>query len=910
MYKRVVWFFTLSLLTVSYLVIFRNLFSNFPIAWGDGPYFYPENLKELFSKPFVWDIRNSNFGSDQSSIIWLYIPTFIIGLVFNIFNIGSEYSIKFLFYFLPAVLSIIGAYFFIDKYIKDKWPKLLGVILYSLNSYVLLLFDGGQLGVVLAYSLFPFVSLAFINLIESVSFKNSLFLFLSILIISNVDLRVTILAIVFPLLLKLTETIFSNKDILYSFWNQKRSVDKGFKILGVVTFFVVGLSLINSFWLIPILRSQQGVANLTSTNNLISLLDSLLLFQPHFPLNEFGRVTAAPFYYALLPLLILLGGFIKGSKFFNVFTVLFLLFVFLAKGESDPLGQIYTWVFDSIPFGVAFRDSTKFYIPLLLSASVLLSLSSEGLIKCLKGKLKEYSHLFYFIIVIFLLLLIHPAIFGGLSGALSSKQEYFKKKTENYYQLYNFLNKDKGFFRTVWFDEKPPLGFADWNHPSISANRLYQEKPFASMIEGNYDLYYFIHDPKLIDWFKLLGVKYAFFPENERKKIKSDKEVYNQKLFLDFTEDIAGFKKINSNIRAFQLEDPNPHIFSLSKIIAVAGDYSIYSYLEDNIPFDLSKNGFLFLEDGVLNADQLLSLPKSSYMVIKKDREDLADIVMPFLQKEFIDISNYSSNQWGLIQAGQFLDAKNELLKNGFKSFDTLFNRQLLYSTIKGEKYVSWIKPMQKGDYYLAVRFLSATDSSKLKLEFNNQENDLISDGQRFRWKLIGPLSLEKKPYQLIIENNGGFHAINILSLIKVSDYNVAITKANKIFSDSLEINPGNPGNLVKLNEELKSVNYQQINHSLVNPAEYIINPKDNTWIVFTEHYNKGWEIKGLSSSSSFPLYSNFNGFYVENIEGKNGFIYYKPQDTINLGLKISIVSLIMITVVTLPLYFWFKHKK
>jgi len=119
----------------------------------------------------------------------------------------------------------------------------------------------------------------------------------------------------------------------------------------------------------------------------------------------------------------------------------------------------------------------------------------------------------------YLVVLIFPAFNGQLTGVL--KAGSFNK---DHLVIRDNLIKEPNFLRTLWFPEAPPLAFRGKNKEALNADQLYKEKPFASMIIGEYDLFYFLHNRQLSDWFRLLGIKYAFFPENERKKVWTEKE--------------------------------------------------------------------------------------------------------------------------------------------------------------------------------------------------------------------------------------------------------------------------------------------------------------------------------------------------------------------------------------------------
>ena len=149
---------------------------------------------------------------------------------------------------------------------------------------------------------------------------------------------------------------------------------------------------------------------------------------------------------------------------------------------------------------MAFRDASKFYIPLILIGGLLLSFTLSGLEKIIRNK--KIWNIFILLIYGYLIILIYPAFLGNLRGVLGPQNVI----QENDYQLItNNLNKDQSFFRSLYIEEKPAKFFGTYEKPVISGNTLYKERPFASMIIGKYDLYNFLHDQQLKNWFNLFN---------------------------------------------------------------------------------------------------------------------------------------------------------------------------------------------------------------------------------------------------------------------------------------------------------------------------------------------------------------------------------------------------------------------
>lgn len=833
MLKHIGKFLPFLLIVLPYLFVFKAFFVSGPLVWGDAPYFFLENLHELFQKPLVWDFRNSNFGSSQAQVLWLYLPTFLMGFLAKL-GLNNDIAVRLIFYFPATMGAILGSWILIKKFVQNSLAATLGSILYTFNTYFLLLIDGGQIGSALSYGIFPISLCALLLLQEKFSAKNIFLATLSLFVLLNTDLRTAVLLLLVYLLLNLKKLLFSIKTI---------SLTLTFSLM------------LSAYWLVPFLFSKPEylTQSLSSDlpNNFFTFWNGFLLYNPHFPLNEFGKSTPIPWYFYLLPLLLI--------SHFRLF-VLFLFFVFLSSIPFGPLRGVFELIVNNIPFVFAFRDSTKFFIPAILIASILLA----------KTVARFKSNFVGVIVYLYLLLLILPSLTGGLTGVLAGREF-----GQDYQKIYGELNKDQNYFRSVWFPERPPLGFSASNKEGLSAGELYKERPFALMIEGTYDLFNFLHDSKLPSWFEILGVKYAFFPPDPRQKTTSAEDFKNRQLFLEFIETL-GFKKLDwgTSFPVYEVSAPREKIYGQEKIILVVGDGSFY----DN--FDFKKAGVLFLEDGLIDPAQLLSLPQDSSLLYF-NQSGQQDLILSFLQNYFLKSSNVQSNNWGKYQRDEILENRYELLQHGIKNLDFDFSQGIYFSSIKGEQLRFKVDIPQNDRYLLAIRSLAATDSAGIKVEFASLQKIIKNQGQKFKWDLIGPVELDKGSKFFSLQNLGGFQAVNVISLFTETDFNNAKNLSryliDKFYVDDLS--------RVSL-QNLKKINYQQ-----KNPTEYTLNLVDQKpqWIIFSDHFDKGWVLRG-SGAKSFPIYSMINGFWIDSPK-ETLTLYYSPQDLVMLGSWVSFIS-------------------
>lgn len=875
---------------IPFILVYRTFFINTYLAFGDAPYFYQENLKELFNKPLIWNDRNDNFGANQNYILWIFFPTFLYGVLHNFFNLQNDFLIRLVFLFPATLLSILGMWLFVGKFTKSSAIRLLGSMLYGFNTYFLLIIDGGQIGVALSYGLFPCTVFLLDKYLNTSNLKNYSLSLISLTTLFAADIRIFILLPIFLFIFFVFEQFTFNRLQLFASMSQIPRLIKN------LAFLFLPIILINLFWIIPLISNLQGTVNYfnnTNVINLITLTNSILLFQPHFPLNEFGHIFPTPFYFGLIPLLLLIGLFFadrtKDPRFTKKYLdliLMFLLFAFLAKGGSDPFGSIYTWILQYLPLGIIFRDSSKFFIPLIFSASCLLVLSIESLNRVLNRKLL-YS--LVAAIYIYLLLLIYPAVIGNLQGFLGGSNH-----SDDYRIVYNNIKDQPGFFRTLWFPERPPLAFSSWSKPALSANTLFKEKPFASMIQGNYDLFFFLHDPMLQDWLRLFGVKYVFFPEDFRKKVWTDQQKQDRNIFLNFADDIFAGLRLNwpTSFSGYEIKGGKDLIFTQKKVVLVVGGMDVYSYLKTAINLDISSNGFIFLEDGIVDPEKLISLSSQSAVLVFKDRSVL-DLTMSFLQNNFIDLNQIKQDSWGIYNAADYLKWKDGLQTHNIETSELGFNRDLIFSSVKGETTSLDINIVKDGDYYLAFRHIEASGSSLLKVDVAGVQQSFISSkSNSFKWDLIGPVFLVKGTHKLFLENLGDFEAVNAVALVTTQDMDLAKSKAMQLTNSIPLFDLSNTESIKQLQNSLSEPNNTNVTYSVIDPTNFklTLNENNPTWVIFSEHFDPRWKIVGNEELEPLPFYSMINGYWVDGSQ-KELVMKYLPQDQVDKYVTVSQLS-------------------
>jgi hypothetical protein len=121
---------------------------NWFLASGDAPFFFPEQLKQLTLAPHLWH-GDLGFGMSWLPLLWVDYPFRLITFVLSSLGL-SWFVIDKLWWITVFVLATSGAYRLARHFLPEKKSAIIASIIYASNTYILLLFDGGQFGVALS----------------------------------------------------------------------------------------------------------------------------------------------------------------------------------------------------------------------------------------------------------------------------------------------------------------------------------------------------------------------------------------------------------------------------------------------------------------------------------------------------------------------------------------------------------------------------------------------------------------------------------------------------------------------------------------------------------------------------------------------------------------------------------------
>jgi len=942
----------LSILLVFILVfVYLSFFSPGARVANDFPLVSKESIKESFGLPYAWT-KADNFGEYAVSTLWAYPLDFLFGLGAYL-GIDFDLLERILGFFPFLVIGIWACKKLFYEYKFSSLGKFAGSLFYLLNTYIILVIDGGQFRVALSYSLFPFVFLSF-KKAYSGGFQKKLIAGLALSILGFFDIRFVFILFVLLALDFFYWALFLRKGELVEYllnW-----VKVGFcatiVFLGLHFYWILPAFLVKAPSLPPTYQRASQVGFLSFAN----IAHSLLLLSPHWYKNVFGKVAAIDWKFFLIPVLVFLAPILrKKDRLVGFWLLVSVIAVFLVKGSNPPFSGVYTWVFENLPGFFIFRDPTKFFILICLSYSLLLGITLDEISKKLaKLKFKNKFFKFYlsnsWLLAIFLtsylLLLASPVWLGKMTGTLSQPNV-----DSQFIKLKNLLSQDKSYGKVFWIPSRPPLGISYPNHPAIDALRFAEVRPFASGTVGTYEILNFLREGAFMgEIFDVLGIKYIAypFPDTRREDLKKDNIDYYY-TFLDQLSNLSWIegKLTEPPLSLLKTKNSQDKFFIADNTFLVVGSDGIYNELVKIDNFKLSKNALIFAEEKPATSTLCEEIP-CRILLYEKGKIDLAasfidqsDFIFPAknlgfspkiaLGTSWLSKSFFSDNTgrtdtpslggWWKRETSDFVWFRNFLHeKYGIENLD--FDYGGGWAIAEGERLLGIDNQKLSSGKILLARVMQSSKGGKLefyqkdekigeidtKIEKPQKVNLKLTgyketpdkifeyDKANFNWFEVGELTLNAQ--SLTIKTTGSINVVNALAIVDKDKWNRLLSKTGDS-NNRLEILEWE-----KLSENDKSLlfaknNFADLTYEKINPTKYriklegISNPVS---LVFSETFDPFWEIKNLATgekSSSYPVYSLINGFRLEK-EGTYE-VYFYPQKYVYLGLVASTTSLLAI---------------
>jgi len=480
---------------------------NWYFASGDGDFFWREQLTHFSWLPQVFD-KSYGFGFSRLPSLWYDYPIRLFTKIFVTLGF-SWFIIEKLLWLSVFFLAIYSSYALL-RYIlgKNIWT-LIAPLIYVSNTYFLLLFGGGQLGVALGFGFAPLVLLKFLELIDipdkRIS-RNSLIHGLLVGLLLCFDLRLGYITIAIAGLYFLFHILIYRK--------------KDFISVGIQVFIIPGLiaGLLNALWILPTILAGGGVASLGEqfTNpailSFLSFADfshAISLLHPNWPENLFGKVYFMQPEFLVIPIVAFFALLTIDKKVndttkkISFFGLLALIGAFLAKGVNAPFGGIFQWMFIHVPGFIMFRDPTKFYLLVAVGYSVLIPYTLQHIAK----KIKINDVIVFTIFIVFWCFSIRPVLLGKMKGNFQPP-----RISADYVHLKDLLVADGKPSRTLWIPQKDAFAYMSDVHPLLTSDQLFNSASVSAVIS-------LIQKPEFMKRLAVSGIGYVIVPTDLEKRL-------------------------------------------------------------------------------------------------------------------------------------------------------------------------------------------------------------------------------------------------------------------------------------------------------------------------------------------------------------------------------------------------------
>lgn len=587
-------FFAFFILLI--LVVFKSWFGFGLITGGDFQVYFKSMFLGLSDfPPPAWNyILGTALGVNGTSVLWNYfvveIPIIFFGRI-----LGFKWEIvERLGYLFPyLILSLIIPYYVFRKFLATSWA-FISVLLFSFNTYILMLIGGGQIFLSLAYVLAPLVFYLFYKLInEKNNFKDRLKVLCLCVFATSFqilfDIRIAYVTLFMISIFYLFNFLFFGKRF------------KGLLYLPCV---LISAGFLHAFWILPTLFVRQNPlstfgSEFTSTGivqflSFAKFENTISLLQSNWPENIFGKVYFMRPEFLILPILAFSSlFFLKNEKkqtreIILFFSFLALIGAFLAKGTNEPFGEMYAWMFKYVPGFVMFRDPSKWYPLVAISYAFLIPYTIMKVSSIRYSVFRKYSiqntqYSILIAFILFFLLLIRPAWMGQLNGTFK-----ITKIPQEYIKLEQFFERDKSFFRTFWVPYSSTFSSFSPIHPLVLGSSFVGRQGKASSVVS------YLKQKGSDKILQDISVKYIVVPHDADAKIFLTDRKYDEKKYLktvdevkklNYVKEVAGFGKI----KVFETSSYKDHFSSPSRNLGI--QYKFINPTKYEITVNNAKKG-------------------------------------------------------------------------------------------------------------------------------------------------------------------------------------------------------------------------------------------------------------------------------------------------------------------------------
>ncbi len=565
-------------LLIAFGVVLYCRWFNFGIfTYGDWSYKHIGTLKDALQMS-TW-IGNNGFGSFDE-LVWRAPFNFLFGL-FAAFDIPINVSEKFIVFIPIAITSLLAPYLLVWQITKNRLASVFGALFYATNTYFLAINPQGHQLLTLAGNILTLAFALWMRALEGTRYRLYVATALLLWLTSIVDFRLFYIGVL----------LFAGY-LLY--W---RLMTYGMKALPIRQLLIFGgiTGLLQVGWLAATVMSggsSSGDAVLSRSlfgSEYWDLASALTLHHPFWTgtTTSWFIYTGVPLLFWLIPIGVCAALIIERKNTQVVFfAVVAVLGILLSKQTSQPFGALYPFLFENLPGFNAFRESTKFYYLVALGYTVVLAALIVSLAN-MKGRVRFSRPLYITVLVIIggmALLNALPYITGSMNKLLTPRT-----MPADYARIADKLDKDQGYYRTLWVPIAPRWSYFSSTHPRVNATNLVSIAAGHASSTGNYDspaeqLSTIIASPLFKQYLQSGAVKYVFVPLRDTANQDDFFQFYgdDRQFYIDALDNVSFLSRVDMGLKdvvVYQNKTYQPYISATSNVYSLPQNTDLESLL-------------------------------------------------------------------------------------------------------------------------------------------------------------------------------------------------------------------------------------------------------------------------------------------------------------------------------------------
>ena len=459
------WGTVLSVVIILVINIFTYhfwFFGNHLLTYGDWTFAFPETLAE-YSQPQAW-LSSTSLGALNLGLA--FEPKFFLNGWLAKIGASPQLNNQLTYLWPTVILSGLGMFFLGKKIFNSNLVGLFGSIFFT-HNVITIAIRTGHLTLASAQALVPFSLLLLLNIFESRKFLYAIVAGLITSLISFSEARVFYIYFWIIFLYFIFISIITKEN--------KITLIKNALLFSIV---IIIVFLLNFFWIFTFFSttpfSNSGFEFLNRPlygSNQSDILKSFTVWNIWWTgLKQATSIQPIPVLYWSIPIISVLGLYFNRKNKYVLFAGLIAMAgIFISKQEGEPFTGVYPWLYHHFPGFSAFREASKFFLPVIVGFSILIG----GFVNWLTHS--NYNYRYKSVIAIVALSFIaafflwnaKPLITGGIETLFVSRHI-----PTDYIIFKDFILKQPSYFRTLWVPAPSRWSYFSNSHPRLGSIEL------------------------------------------------------------------------------------------------------------------------------------------------------------------------------------------------------------------------------------------------------------------------------------------------------------------------------------------------------------------------------------------------------------------------------------------------------